>query len=155
QVQRTYDSTDKSQGDFGIGWNVDVANVRVTPNRTIGLGGWSLAFVRCGLFTCTAANNASARFVTVTYGDGRTEVYDFTPKAGSGWISNVQVNFTPRPGTGTTGKLENLDNTLLLIGADGNLLTNFFSGQPFDPQHFRLTTADGRVLLLDRANGLT
>ena len=41
QVLRTYDSFDKAKGDFGVGWNAAVANVRVQVNRSLGNGGWS------------------------------------------------------------------------------------------------------------------
>lgn len=34
QIARTYDSTDKSQGDFGIGWRLAVNNVKVQASAT-------------------------------------------------------------------------------------------------------------------------
>ena len=37
QVLRTYDSFDKSVGDFGVGWNVELANFRVSGQQAAGL----------------------------------------------------------------------------------------------------------------------
>jgi hypothetical protein len=32
-VTRTYDSRDKRVGDFGVGWTLDVKNIRLQKNR--------------------------------------------------------------------------------------------------------------------------
>ena len=41
QVLRTYDSFDKAVGDFGVGWNLDIANFRVSASTgRSGYGGW-------------------------------------------------------------------------------------------------------------------
>lgn len=37
QVIRTYDSRDKSTGDFGVGWHMSIANLRVQKNHNLGL----------------------------------------------------------------------------------------------------------------------
>ena len=37
QVGRTYDSRDKRMGDFGVGWRLDLSNVRVEETGTAGL----------------------------------------------------------------------------------------------------------------------
>ena len=41
QVFRTYDTTDKRLGDFGLGWRVSLSSYRATPNSKLGQGGWS------------------------------------------------------------------------------------------------------------------
>ena len=37
-VNRTYDSRDKTSGDFGIGWSVDIQNTKIEENRIPGEG---------------------------------------------------------------------------------------------------------------------
>src|SRR5262249_48826577 len=36
RVTRTYDSRDKGQGDFGIGWRLDLSSLRLAPNANAG-----------------------------------------------------------------------------------------------------------------------
>lgn len=38
QVQRTYDSFDKTRGDFGAGWSLAVADFQVSANGPLGQG---------------------------------------------------------------------------------------------------------------------
>src|SRR5262249_25003648 len=38
---RTYDSADKTVGDFGVGWHLELARFRVDTNGALGSGGWS------------------------------------------------------------------------------------------------------------------
>src|SRR5439155_6794093 len=99
QVRRTYDNTDKNQGDFGVGWRLELADIRVISNRVLGAGGWTVHSVSCGFFFCWSATNPSARYVTVTYADGRSEIFDFTPGLGRSVFVNVAAAVTPRPGT--------------------------------------------------------
>ncbi len=154
QVHRIYDSGDKEIGDFGIGWRLDLANFRVFPNRKLGLGGWTSTQVPCGFFFwCHEVSNTSARFVTVTHPDGRTELFDLNPEPGSGFMMNVTAAFVPREGTGTTSQLEVAGGNPTLLVGQGNLYTTFF-GDLFDPRQFRLTTIEGNVLILDRDRGL-
>ena len=40
-VNRVYDSRDKRQGDFGVGWRLDVQTLRVRVNRGQG-DGWQV-----------------------------------------------------------------------------------------------------------------
>jgi RHS repeat-associated protein len=154
QVLRTYDSYDKNVGDFGVGWRLDLSNFRVASNRTLGAGGWQRITVPCGFLVCTDVENSTARFVTVVHPDGRTEVFDFDPQPGSALFSSVTAAFKARPGTGTTSRLEVVGNPTLLWTQEGNLSTDIFTGEIFDPQQFTLTLLDGRVLLLDRTSGL-
>src|SRR5262249_28860005 len=45
-LQRTYDSINKTRGDFGFGWNVDLSAFRVDTNGPLGRGGWKMT--QCG-----------------------------------------------------------------------------------------------------------
>ncbi|EQD57480.1 Rhs family protein, partial [mine drainage metagenome] len=85
QVLRTYDSYQAStSGDFGYGWHVSVADFTVSSNRPLGEGGWSEYPTSCIFGFCFYAYASSTpHFVTVTWPDGHSEVFNFTPQAGS------------------------------------------------------------------------
>src|SRR5205085_212334 len=151
-VRRTYDSTDKSSGDFGIGWKVSLANFRTAANHVLGAGGWIQYNTACFIGICfTAYKDAAPRFVTVTYPDQHTEIFDFTPTGGTNIFWDCGPAFTARPGT--TSSLAPLDATSCAYYADGNVYDGA-TGLPYDPHRFALTTRDGRVLILDVAAGL-
>ncbi|HET9347339.1 MAG TPA: RHS repeat-associated core domain-containing protein [Candidatus Limnocylindrales bacterium] len=153
QVLRTYDSFDKTNGDFGIGWTVELANFRVSTNGPLGQGGWRM--FGCGggiIFVPLCFESDKPHYVTVTWPDGRVETFDLTPAKGSTFLSGLtSAQFTARPRT--TSKLEAVDSSL--YWSNGDLLGGFFgSGGVYDPQRFRLTASNGTVYLLDRTAGL-
>ncbi len=152
EVRRTYDSIDKSPGDFGVGWKVSVSNFRLAPNRVLGAGGWTMYNKQCFLGLCiTGYKNAAPRFVTVTFPDQHTEIFDFTPQGGSNLFWECTPGFTARASSGTTSTLQPVDDTSCSYNGDGNL---YGSSGPYSPNRFRLTTHDGTVLVLDRTLGL-
>jgi RHS repeat-associated protein/uncharacterized repeat protein (TIGR01451 family) len=150
RVYRTYDSLDKSVGDFGVGWNVELATFRIASGRPLGLGGWTQYNAQCFVGLClTAFRTSVAHAVTVTWPGGRQEIFDFTPDGGTNIFWTGSARFTGRPGT--TSQLQSLGNTGLDYLGDGNL---YSGGAVYDPQRFQLTTKDGRVFVLDRTLGL-
>jgi RHS repeat-associated protein len=152
QVRRTYDSFDKNQGDFGVGWRVSLNNFRVSTNRTLGAGGWTQYNTQCGLGLClTAFRSTAPHFVTIVYPDQHTEVFDFSAKGGTNIFVSGQPTYTPRPNTGTTSTLAGVGDGTLGYTTDGNL---YLGNAIYDPQQYRLTTLDGTVLILDRTKGL-
>ncbi len=155
QVRRTYDSIDKSSGDFGVGWRVSVANFRTSSSRILGAGGWTQYNSSCTFGLCfTAFKNSAPRFVTVTYPDGHAEVFDFTPSGGTNLFWGCTPNFTPRgagsPG-GSASSMVPVNDTGCSYLGDGNLYGN--SGL-YDPHRFQLTTHDGSIVVLDTLQGL-
>ena len=151
QVRRVYDSTDKHVGDFGAGWHVELANFRITTNRQLGAGGWTQYNSFCSLGLClTGFKTATPHFVTVIFPDGHSEVFDFTPTGGTNVFLGGGAAFTARQGTFST--LQADGDPSLSYNFDGNLYGA--NGLPYDPQRFKLTTRDGRVLFLDRTTGL-
>ena len=144
QVVRSYDSFDKATGDFGVGWNVDVADFSVRSNGPLGEGGWTMKSTSCGLIFCNLGFTSSRpHVVSVVWPDGRQELFDLTPSEGSTFFKGLtQAKFTGRPGTTSTLAVE--DNSLFWI--NGNLNGGAFgSGGVFDPQRFRLTDRNGTV----------
>jgi RHS repeat-associated protein/uncharacterized repeat protein (TIGR01451 family) len=155
QVRRTYDSFDKAKGDFGVGWRLELANLRVSVNRPLGLSGWTRQAINCGFIFCQLRYSSTVpHFATVTWPDGHQEIFDFQPQDGSTFFAPLTAaGFKPRPRV--TSKLEvDGDNSLTFLG-DGNLYGGAFgTGGVFDAQRFRLTARDGTVYLLDRTAGL-
>ncbi|HKV29950.1 MAG TPA: RHS repeat-associated core domain-containing protein [Candidatus Dormibacteraeota bacterium] len=153
QVQRTYDSIDKRVGDFGIGWHLGLTNFRVSANRQLGARGWTEYPTSCIFGLCFYAfKTATPHYVTVTFPDQHQEIFDFTPQGGAGLLYwQGSAAFTARPGTGTTSTLEVAGDGSLSYDFAGNLVGG--SGY-FNPTRFKLTTHDGRVLILDTTLGL-
>jgi RHS repeat-associated protein len=154
QVRRTYDSFDKEQGDFGVGWRVSLSNFLVSTNRALGAGGWIQYNTQCGLGLCLTAYRSSApHFVSIVFPDQHTEIFDFSASGGSNIFFSGSPVYTARPGTGTTSTLVAMAaDTSVGFQGDGNLYNG--SGSVYDPQQFKLTTLDGTVLVLDRTVGL-
>ena len=155
EVRRTYDSFDKTLGDFGIGWNVELANFRVQVNRPLGYGGWVQETFGCRFIFCqTRYHSTTPHIVTVVWPDGRQEIFDLTPANGSTFFAPLtEARFTGRARTTSTLQADG-DISLSYFG-DGNLYGGGFgSGGIYDPQRFRLTAKDGTVYVLDRTSGL-
>ena len=152
QVRRTYDSIDKSAGDFGTGWKISITNFRTASSRVLGAGGWSQFNKSCVLGLCfTAFKNSAPRFVTVTFPDQHTEIFDFTPDGGTNLFWACTPKFTAESMAWTTSTLEPVDDTGCSYTGDGNI---YGSNGLYNPHRFKLTTKDGRVLILDAIQGL-
>lgn len=154
RLHRIYDSTDKSIGDFGVGWHVSLSNFRESANGPLGLGGWSEYPTSCFFGLCNYGLATSApHYVTVTFPDNHQEVFDFTPTGGSVlfyWQGSAA--FSPRKGTNTTSTLTVDGDPSLTYGFDGNLYDDNFD--PYSPTRFDLTTRDGQRFVLDVNTGL-
>ena len=149
QVRRVFDSADKSNGDFGIGWHLSVSNFQVRSNRALGDGGWSEYPTSCVFGLCNYGFKSSApHFVTVGFPDGHDEIFDFTPAGGSVlFYWEGTSGFTARAGLGITSTLAVAGDQSVIYGFDGNLYDSNFN--LYNPTRFLLTTRDGRQILLD------
>ena len=161
-VTRTYDSRDRTQGDFGDGWRLSIANVRVQKNGgLLGLT-WDEEVSWSGMFDQYCLQPARNHTVTATFPDGR--VYRFAPST-----SQPCQSFAPLTATNMTFvQVPTSSNTsgATLAPADGgavltdgdipgpvNLLD--YNGNPYDPTQFLLTTADGYTYTIDQTLGVT
>ncbi len=153
EARRVYDSTDKRVGDFGVGWHVELSNFRVSVNRELGAGGWAAIPTSCVFGFCKYAFKSSVpHYVTVTYPDGHQETFDFMPKGGEFLeFYKGKAEFTARPDTGTTGRLEAEGNSSVESGFDGNL---YGGGGIYNPTRFVLAERNGTKLKLDASSGL-
>jgi RHS repeat-associated protein/uncharacterized repeat protein (TIGR01451 family) len=157
QVVRRYDSFNTSQGDFGIGWNVGVANFRVSTARQLGATGWEGKAYGCALTFCKIEYTSSLpHFVTITWPDGHQEAFDLVGADGSTFMTGLaRAKFVAREGTNTTSTLEVDGDNGLYFPGDGNAYGGAFgNGGIFDPTSFRLTDTNGTVYVIDRSAGL-
>jgi hypothetical protein len=131
EVTRTYDSRDKRVGDFGVGWTLDIASVRVQKNRVVGQSWETEVHYGVGSFGIGDAYcvvPGRRRYVTVTFADGKVFRFEAHVDApGAPWegrsecqlgadFSEAEVVFTALPGTLAT--LSRRSGTAVLVSAD-------------------------------------
>ena len=161
QVTRTYDSRNKSVGDFGFGWTLGIKNVRLQKSRNLALN-WSEDTEWSALLPQYCLSKLDTSFVTVTFPDGR--VYKFQPTSNpqcqlAGPITVPTLGFTQLPtGSNTAGAtLVPADGGSVLIdgAVPGPVDLTDYSGNLYNPTVFLLTTADGFTYTIDQTLGLT
>ncbi len=152
-VTRTYDSRDKTVGDFGVGWRLGLNTMRVSQSVVQG-NAWHVA----GSSTSYALVADRVHTVSITLPDGRVQTFDLqiTPTL-SPLVPFTTLTAAYVPESGTLGALLCLDNTNLLI-ADPQpgvvTLLDDMTIATFDPKHFRYTNIDGTQFEFD-ATGIT
>jgi RHS repeat-associated protein len=157
RVTRTYDSRDKRRGDFGVGWRVEVANLRISRNVPAGLD-WDGTKSGSVFIPNYCIEPARTHLVTVTFPDGKVHEFDAetTPRCQQILpLQEVTVTYRARPGTLST--LTPLDGgSVLVLGAQpGPLqLVDWSTLELYDPQAFELKLPDGRSFVIDRQQGL-
>jgi RHS repeat-associated protein len=158
QVTRTYDSRDKRQGDFGVGWTLGVSSARVQKTVPVGADWYeteSFASIRTYCLQSTRP-----QLVTVTFGDGKVYKFQAAPAQQCQRFqpfSTVQMTFTPMPGT--RGTLTPLDGGSIVVAGSVPGPVEFVdtgdpSGYYFNPTRFRLTTEDGTSFVLGQKAGV-
>ena len=177
-VTRTYDSRDARVGDFGPGWHLAVANIRVQKNRNLGTN-WFQTLQAGSSAQYYYVEPIRERLVTVAMPDGETHRFRAGAYVKSSALSQSSdpdnASYPARATTGqvrfyalgdTTSKLEPLDASnqlaatffILGTGYDQDLWSSLPGpdgfGDTFNPTRFRLTTKDGSVFILDESLGL-
>lgn len=155
-ISRTYDSRDKARGDFGVGWRLSIASLRVRANREQG-SGWYVDRIGGG-FGAYVLKSSAEHSVSVTLPDGNVETFDLVISPAVSPLTpleTVTARYVPR--AGTLGTLEALaDNDLLVIGnqpGDVELVT-FATADTYDPKLFRYTRPDGQSIDVHRSTGV-
>jgi RHS repeat-associated protein len=158
EVVRTYDSRDKRQGDFGVGWTLGIRNVRVQESRAMGAK-W-LGEVSPGFVPTYCVTAARPHVVTVTVGDSRVYKFEAVLTPGNGCqlgapLREVTIGFRPLPGTNAS---------LAVVGAEPLLVPGPFPGAfdlldgntvaAADYDQYQLTLEDGTALIIDQRAGL-
>jgi RHS repeat-associated protein len=177
-LTRTYDSRDRRVGDFGPGWHLSLGNIRVQKNRHLGLGWWQTPQSGNGIQFYDVLP-IDDRLVTIVMPDGETHRFRagayVKNRAGDPDYSSFAVvvrqgSYRFHPIGDTTSTLEPityggtgepvLADRFWLEGTGDQDLYVGDSGdgdpfpEPYNPTRFRLTTADGTVMLIDQALGL-
>lgn len=153
-VTRTYDSRDKGQGDFGIGWRLGFKTLRISESAVMGAG-WQSIYQSLNY----ALVPGNSHFVSITLPDGEVENFDLALTPNTSVIvpiTTLQASYVPE--SGTIGTLTSLDNTNLII-ADSQpgpiTLLDDTTLNTFDPVHYQYTTVNGTKINLDRNLGVT
>ncbi|HWS88127.1 MAG TPA: RHS repeat-associated core domain-containing protein [Pyrinomonadaceae bacterium] len=156
EVTRTYDSRDKRNGDFGVGWTLGIKNVRVEKSGVLGEG-WEQT--RSGGFIPTyCLQPRRPNFVTVTFPDGKVHRFQTVTGPQCSALTPIQsttVGFAPLPGT--RGSLIALagGDALVTGEAPGPVELRDFDGLDlYNPTRFRYTAEDGTAFVIDQALGV-
>ncbi len=159
EVIRTYDSREKRNRDFGIGWTLGLSDFRVQENIAPG------AFWRGerlpGLIPTYCIQPARTHIVVVTFPDG--DVARFQPRISPQCQIAAPpqiVTVTYEPLAGTLARLDVLDvrtEDLLVVGSfPGPVeLWGLDITTIHNPETYRLTAADGTEYVVDERAGLT
>ncbi len=161
RVTRSYDSRDKSRGDFGYGWRLSLSDVKVAEASVLE-SAWT-ASTTFGGFPAYCLSLARAAVVTVTLPDGQT--LEFDPKLNKEcWQfappSIVTVSFKPR--SGTVASLSVLDGNDAFVtsawpsqGQSGPAqLVSAIDYDTLNPDLYQLTLPDGRAFVVRQGKGL-
>ncbi|NWG12949.1 MAG: tandem-95 repeat protein [Acidobacteria bacterium] len=162
-VMRTYKSFNKKQGDFGTGWDLALGTgVKVQVTRNLGTDWraeedfWWQEGPEGGAWSYKLVTDKIPK-ILITYADGRQDRFEFKPDFFRSTAPPYPA-LDPRyalaiykPLEGTTSTLEAVaDTDLFLIGSqlyDTDV-------EPYNPGEFKLTNADGMVLLISKSEGL-
>jgi RHS repeat-associated protein len=156
QVVRSYDSRDKRKGDFGIGWTLDIRNVRVQESGAMG-SGWQGA-VTPGFLPNYCIEATRPHIVSVTMPSN--EVYKFeatlTPQCSRVFPPReTTIGFRPMLGTNASLALVGDPTAFVNSSWPGEAeLLDWSTLEPKDFQQYRLTLPSGEVLLIDQQIGL-
>jgi RHS repeat-associated protein/uncharacterized repeat protein (TIGR01451 family) len=158
QIIRTYDSRNKSVGDFGFGWSLSIKTTKVDVNGVLG-DNWT-GTVSGGLFPTYCVQAAKNYVVSVRLQDGT--VYQFQPILSGGCQQivppeSVDMNFAPIGKTPPNAKLSAANSTGLFVAGPfpGAIqLLDLSSVNSFDPDQFTLTLPNGQQLQISRSSGI-
>jgi RHS repeat-associated protein len=157
-INRVYDTRDKSVGDFGFGWRLDIQTMRLRATPNILGEGWQQT--RSGGFipNYCITHGTHQHKVSITLPDGKVEEFDMGTNPPCQQAAPIQfgdVVFTPR--SGTRGTLTALDSTAFFwtggAPASGDLLDDE-TFEPINPQRFRYTTPDKYIYIISRTAGV-
>ncbi len=162
-VIRKYDSRDKSTGDFGAAWNLQINNIEISENGPLGIG-WRQTVGSSFFFPVYQLSPTREHKVTVTFPDGRVDEFGVGLSPASsvlfpfGTLIGTSLEFTPLGDTASS--LVALDNVrgTPQVNADSSvqiLNGSFFSTTDvLNPTRYQLTDDDGTVYIISQETGL-
>ncbi len=156
QVIRTYDSCDKREGDFGVGWTLDLKNIRLQKNRNLGLN-WEQSGTSSGLGSYSLTPRRP-RTVTITFPDGKTQKFRAQSSPESQIfqpITGPTVVYVPEANTrGTLVSAQEGGDEVFTEGTLGVANLFDYNGAVYNPTLFRYTSDEGDVYVIDERDGL-
>lgn len=156
-VIRTYDSRDKGQGDFGVGWRLSTSDISLYENDVQGRG-WA-GIRNPGLIPSFCVLPTRAHLVILRFPDDEILRFQAVIESECQQVAPPQVvSIRYVPLAGSQGTLEPLDHDgqVFVAGSfPGEVdLLDFDTVAPYDPSRYLLTTEDGRQLVIDETSGL-
>lgn len=152
QIVRTYDSRDQRTNDFGIGWSLDIGNIRLQKTRNLGAN-WFSTFET----PFYSLDSVQPRRITVTLAGDKAYEFEsvLTPSEQFGApIESTRMTFTNLPSTYGTLEIDG-DNKADVAGSIGFInLIDISTTDYFNPTRFKFTTAEGDVYIIDEKEGL-
>lgn len=178
QVVRTYDSRDKEMGDFGVGWQLGLSQVRLIERGVPGDGWQSNLDVPGGIipFFSYILEPQEAHLILILFPDGT--LYKFRPTIVPDrqlLVPPTIVNMEYTPIDGTDATLVSLDQSgqsLQVVGSFPPPPIDVGDGPPgpftpppvqlwtqgeidlYNPNLYQLTLPDGRQFVIHQTNGL-
>ncbi|MGQ9610193.1 MAG: RHS repeat-associated core domain-containing protein [bacterium] len=156
-ITRTYDSRNKTKGDFGICWTMDISNIELSESGVLGTD-WQQT--KSGGFLPTySIIETKPHFVNVSYPDGKIDEFKMELNPSSQMLFPVQftsASFSPKPGT--FSKLVSLANNNLVNTSSGTgpivLYDDWDWSTVYNPDRYQLTTEDGTIYIINQDTGL-
>ena len=157
EIRRTYDSRDKDVGDFGVGWNLSLRNVRVEKSGKIGAY-WTQTVDDSGFFSRWCLVPAQSATISITFPGGRQ--YRFRAKSSPQcqWMTSLTstdlVFENVSDPDNKTIKLTASQQSAFVSGSVGPVELLDGNGETLDSRAFTLTTEDGTKYDLDQDKGV-
>lgn len=150
-INRMYDSRDKTKGEFGYGWTLGMQGMEIYENENISEG---YELVKTGSLFSTGYQMKETlnHDVIVSYGDGSSERFEitFSPERKALIpISEVKIGY--RCLTNPKVKLEIIGDTTAYVGG-GQLV--FLDEEMYEPLSYKLTTEEGTEIYLNKKKGV-
>jgi RHS repeat-associated protein len=155
-ILRNYDSRDKRRGDFGVGWQLGLRNVRLQETGDVGAG-WQ-GFVISGFLPKYCIQPSQSHLVTVATPDGelhRFEAVVSTPCSTLFPLREVSISYRALPGTFSSLQLVGDPTALIVAGFPGPVeLLDWSTLEPKDFSEYVLTLPTGEALTINQQTGL-
>ena len=160
-VFRSYDSRNKEQGDFGIGWRLSMSDVLVQENAVPG-DDWRGTVEGTATTPIYCIESSLPRIVAITFPSGELFRYRMTIEPRCQLFIPPQVvtiSYSPLSGPQAAGlaPLGVRPTEFLVIGSfPGPIqLFDLDTALPFNPGAYRMTSRNGVILDIDEEQGLT
>ncbi|MBR6402506.1 MAG: glycohydrolase toxin TNT-related protein [Eubacterium sp.] len=150
-VNRIYDTRNKKQGDFGYGWTMDLTGTRLTESNSIA-SGYTMERTGSAFSTTYRIKETKNHDVIVSYGDGTSDRFSLVIGNGISALRPIsEIYFGYKCETSQKVKLEILADTTAFY--EGGQVA-FYDESVYDTLNYKLTTADGNELYLNKSLGV-